>query len=83
MDAFDDLEKDKKDKNFNPFLEIYKTKEEKIKSFSNILNFSIAQLAESFEKVFKDKNANILRNVIYFGMKNQMQKLLNRVSLSE
>ena len=64
MDAFDDLEKDKKDKNFNPFLEIYKTKEEKIKSFRNILSFSIAQLAESFEKVFKDKNANILRNVI-------------------
>ncbi len=76
MDALDDLEKDKKNNNFNPFLEEDKTKKEIIKSFNDILNFSIAQLAESFEKIFANKNVNILRNVIYLGMKTQKQKLI-------
>lgn len=78
MDALDDLEKDKKNNNFNPFLEENKTKKEIIKNFNDILNFSIAQLAESFEKIFANKNADILRNVIYLGMKTQKQKLIKK-----
>ncbi len=84
MDALDDLVKDVRKKNFNPILasnvDFSKDRYEKEKAFvslKEVLNFSIAQLAESFENL-KVKNGDMLRNIIYLGLKKEKDKIFKK-----
>ena len=79
MDALDDLEKDRKNKNFNPILEINKNLDETIKEVNFLLNFSISELTDSFETIFKEKQTIILNNVIYEGLSKNKEKLLKKL----
>ncbi len=77
MDALDDLKKDLKTKNFNPILQEKEIKTA-VKKTEELINFSIAQMAESFEKLKIKKEANILKNVIYLGLKATKKNILKK-----
>lgn len=67
LDAWDDLEKDKKTGSYNPFVMISENAdyEETVKS---ILTMEIAECAMAFEKLPIVQDVNILRNVLYSGV---------------
>lgn len=81
MDALDDLEKDFKNKSFNPIIASCKNFKLNQKALSNtieLINFSIAQLAESFEKLEIKNNYYIIQNVIYLGLKNSKNNIIKK-----
>lgn len=67
MDAYDDLEKDKKNGSFNPFL-----KKETETGFDDwvrqLLQMSAVKFAGEFERLPILENVEILRNIIYSGV---------------
>ncbi len=81
MDAYEDVEKDIKKKNFNPLLSrIEGYKEGDVKSISldawqsfaqwtkEVLMLMASECAKAFEKLPIIKNVEILRNILYSGM---------------
>lgn len=67
MDAYEDVEKDKKDGNFNPFSELYGT-EQFEKSCEQILTMMMAECSKAFEKLPLLEYTEILRNILYSGV---------------
>ena len=83
IDALDDLDKDFKSKSFNPFLEkdLKLDDEKKSEIFKNALlslNFSVAQLAESFNKLQIKKYKSIIKNIIYLGLRSAEKKVFDK-----
>ena len=83
LDALDDINKDFKSKAFNPFLQknAELNAEKKSKIFENALlslNFSIAQLAESFERLQIEKYKSIIKNIIYLGLRSAEKKVFDK-----
>lgn len=70
-DAYEDIEKDKKKKNFNPFLEKNPSKEE----IKDLLTFNLSSLAGSYELLDLKINKPILDNIIYLGLSGVLEKL--------
>ena len=67
MDAFEDMEKDQKRGNYNPFLlSRGKVKNEDLAEHS--LNMMAAGAAEYFERLPLVENVEILRNILYAGI---------------
>lgn len=67
MDAYEDIEKDIKDKNYNPF----KTKYESLdfeEECATILNLMMAECSKEFEKLPIIDYIEILRNILYSGI---------------
>ena len=67
LDAYDDLEKDVKNGNYNPFAEKYIMKgfDEQVR---RILIMMMAQTCREFEKLPIIKYTDILRNILYSGV---------------
>jgi hypothetical protein len=67
LDAYDDVEKDVKDGNYNPFSESYKTEgfEEQVRA---ILMMMMAETCREFEKLPIIEYGDILRNILYSGV---------------
>ncbi len=63
MDAWDDLEKDRKRKEYNPFLNM--DDNEKV---YQILRMMMAETCKAFEKLPVIENVEILRNILYSGV---------------
>lgn len=63
LDAYDDLERDRKKGNFNPLL--YGDNMEQVET---ILNTSAARCAEYFERLPLIDNIEIMRNILYAGI---------------
>lgn len=74
MDAYEDLEKDKKNGNYNPFAFVEKNEayEEKCRS---ILTMMMAECSREFEKLPIIRNVEILRNIIYSGVWCRYERL--------
>lgn len=74
MDAYEDLEKDKKDGNYNPLKNLAKEAdfEEKCRQ---MLCMMIAECSAAFERLPCLEDADILRNVLYAGVWNRYHKL--------
>lgn len=70
-DAYEDIEKDKKKKSFNPFLK-NPPKKEYIK---DLLTFNLSNLAGSYELLDLKINKPILDNIIYLGLSGVLEKL--------
>lgn len=66
-DAYEDIDKDLKDQNYNPFYQIYQNNdfEEQIR---DILVIMMAECSKEFEKLPILENLEILRNIIYSGV---------------
>ncbi len=80
MDALDDLAQDVKNNNFNPVLQsnIKNSNNNAIKTIDQLLNFTIAQLASSFEELKIKSYVQIIQNIIYLGLKNSKKLILNK-----
>lgn len=75
MDALDDVEKDKKSGNYNPFLSIADQPDFE-KTTEKILLMMTAEASRAFEKLPILENVDILRNILYAGIweKYEMRK---------
>lgn len=85
-DALDDLEKDEKKHRFNPFLQSYTTAYLKQQSYSpaiESIHGTIAELAKTFELLTLNDWRPILENVVYFGLKQSLQKILQKKEKNE
>lgn len=67
MDAYDDLDEDKKKKNFNPLLEISE-REDYEEYMIDVLQMMMAECAKEYEKLPILKNKDILHNILYLGV---------------
>lgn len=88
IDAYDDVEKDIKNKNYNPILNQFCYNNEKVPEFrdrirENIgftLTYSLSEVGKAFELLDIKKNKDILENIIYGGMHNKTLQILNKRS---
>ncbi len=67
MDAYEDLEKDKKSGNYNPYKFIGDLPEFD-KTAEDILTMMAASASKAFEKLPILENVDILRNILYIGI---------------
>ena len=67
MDAYEDLDKDKKNGNYNPFAFVEQNEEYEGKC-RTILSMMMAECSKEFEKLPIIENVEILRNIIYSGV---------------
>ncbi|MBR5136651.1 MAG: hypothetical protein IKV30_01330 [Clostridia bacterium] len=67
MDAFDDVDKDIRKGNYNPFAKTYDpaTFEETV---ANMLTYDLAECASAYERLPLVEYSDILRNIIYSGV---------------
>ena len=79
MDALDDVEKDKKSGNYNPFLSIADQPDFE-ETAEKILLMMTAEASRAFEKLPILENVDILRNILYAGIweKYEMRKKRKR-----
>ncbi len=76
MDAYDDYEKDKVLRRFNPLTELHARPKEAYDAFmKDCLTLLIADATEAFEMLPLEKNVDILRNVLYSGVWVQYARL--------
>lgn len=92
LDAFDDIEKDIKKKNYNPLLYRFDYKEgEDIKEFKdrikNNIEFTLirclSEASNAYELINLKKNREIINNIIYLGLDRQTNKVLKGGCCSE
>lgn len=67
LDAYDDLEKDLKNKNYNPFSEIY-TQPDFSERVLSMLKMMMAECSQTFELLPVIDNIEIMRNILYAGV---------------
>lgn len=75
MDAYEDLEKDKKEGNYNP-LENLSGREDYEERCRDILCMMIAESSAAFEKLPCLQDVDILRNILYAGVWNRYNKIM-------
>ena len=77
IDAYEDIEKDLKKGNYNPFKEIYKNED-----FDNfverILTMMISECAREFENLPIIEDVDILRNILYSGVWAKFKAIRNK-----
>ncbi len=82
MDAFDDLESDIKTKSFNPFVIKYSLKdsanEEIEKEIIRTIRITANETASAFELLQKNCYKPVIENIIFDGMENELQKIINK-----
>jgi len=87
LDAFNDLEEDIKNKNYNPIILQYGyNKNESIDSFKSrviapiefSLTMSLEAIAKSCELLDIRKNRSIIENIVYMGTRYKMESILNK-----
>lgn len=73
IDAYEDMEKDKKKKSFNPYILGNVPEKE---DFHNLLTFNLSSLANSYELLDLKINKPILNNIIYLGLSGVLDKTI-------
>lgn len=81
-DALDDLEKDSKNKEYNPFLKrgLHENKSmEEIKEYAvGVINMTIGEIAPAYELLDLKRYKPILDNIIYLGLHNTKDTILKK-----
>lgn len=75
MDAWEDVEKDRKKGNYNPFAE-WADREDFDERVHQLLLLIVSDAAKEFEKLPIEENVDILRNILYCGIWSKYQILL-------
>lgn len=83
IDAFNDIEKDCKNKSYNPFLSKYNNniddhKKELSTKLDLSLTYTLSSIASSYELLDIYKNKGILDNIIYLGLKHKQDLILTK-----
>ncbi len=81
-DAYDDLEEDRKNGNYNPFLALSEEPDFQ-KRANEILTMMAASAARAFERLPIVEYADLLRNVLYSGLWVESPKLSGKEWISE
>lgn len=83
-DAFSDMEKDFKNNSYNPFLHDVKTEDELLKRIEeerSILDITqthtLAAAASEYEFIKIYKNDDIIKNILYLGLRIQQERIFN------
>ncbi len=74
-DAYDDLQSDKKKGEFNPFL---RAEKEETAYFEKLINTTIGEIINSYEKLSFYNFKDVLDNFIYFGLVGRAQQLIKK-----
>lgn len=74
LDAYDDMEKDKKKNNYNPFLLC--DKDDIDEYAKHMLNLNLSFLENELDKLPLIKEKPIIDNIIYSGIKNRIKNIL-------
>lgn len=77
MDAYEDVEKDKKTGNYNPMVFLHGTGEFE-QTVENILLMMTAEASRAFEKLPILENVDILRNILYAGIWTKYEMIKRR-----
>lgn len=80
IDAYDDLEEDKKKKRYNPF--IYIENKLNSKEIYDSLAFTLSDVALSYELLEIKNNKNILDNIIYMGLADSLDSVFSKEKTS-
>ncbi|MEN6315368.1 MAG: DUF5685 family protein [Clostridiaceae bacterium] len=91
LDAYDDLEKDIKEDNYNPLIYQYQYDKQDITEYKKVvhdkiefnLTYSLNEIAKAFELLEVKANKEILENIIYMGMLRKTEKILGMGSCSK
>ncbi len=75
MDAYEDMEKDKKEKSFNPFLLVGETVD--AEAVRESLMFTLSEISNSYQLLDIKRNKPILDNIIYLGLIESVEKVFN------
>ncbi len=76
MDAYEDLQRDEKKNEYNPFSEMAKEKPEDFETISKlILTSMMSECAKSFERLPILLHADIIRNILYSGVWSKYEYL--------
>ncbi|MCD7865396.1 MAG: DUF5685 family protein [Clostridiales bacterium] len=76
MDAYEDLEKDKKKNEYNPFLGLSRDNPRDFETISKlILTSMMSECAKSFERLPIIQHADIIRNILYSGVWSKYEYL--------
>lgn len=79
IDAVDDLKKDIKNKEFNPFKQQFLEDEKNtIKKATELINITLGDLALSYQLLDFNRYKGILDNIIYLGLNQTKQNVLNK-----
>ncbi len=77
IDAADDLEKDIKHNNFNPFIKSYNGDISSTMNYCNdVLNMTVSQIISSYNLLEPTEYKEILDNVIFFGLAEKQKSIL-------
>lgn len=79
-DAFDDLEKDEKQKRYNPFLAAYPqlSAQQRRERASEILNLTVGEIAPAYELLEIRRYKPILDNIVYDGFHDAIRSILQK-----
>lgn len=76
MDAYEDLEKDEKKNEYNPFMKLAKQNHKDFETLSKlILTSMMSECAKSFERLPILLHADIIRNILYSGVWSKYEYL--------
>jgi len=91
LDGFNDIERDIKNKNYNPILLQYKyTDKEEINDFIDrikepiefTLTYTLDNIGKSFELLNIKYNRGILDNIVYMGTRFKMEQIISKKELN-
>lgn len=86
IDAYNDIEKDVKKKNYNPFVIKYNINEENCtevkkdiaEKIQMSMDYTLASVASAYELLTVYRNDDILRNIIYIGLKSKQDYIMGK-----
>ena len=78
LDAYDDLERDRKKNCYNPFLLNDTTEPQFSQTCESMLQMMMASCAEAFERLPIVQDAGILRNILYSGVWAKFASVYNK-----
>ncbi len=85
IDAYDDIEKDKKNGEYNVFVNKYgdKSKEEIRKEVEFTLHYTLSQASKAIDRLEFTHNGAILKNIVKLGLREQTKKILSEGKTDE
>lgn len=83
LDAYEDMDKDRKNNLYNPILlKDFKNDEEMKNEIDNSLVFSLYNIANAYDLLEIHRNDSILRNILYEGLPNKQRSII-RIGMEE
>ncbi len=80
LDAYEDLEKDKSKKRYNPL--IYYKSEDLKNDIYNSMTYTLANIANAYDLLDIQRNDTLIRNILYAGLPMKQESIFNKTEES-